>query len=314
MKRLVLILMLAVLTGCSMGGDYVVKIGSDKIDRSEFMVYLIEQKKNFEQQGGSDIWQADFDGVSAEEVAKQNAVNSILMVKTAVKEAPSLNIAIEEADKALIDEQTDSLLAEFTPEQLTEYGLDRSKIYKIMEEGILQQKVYSYVTDSYVINEEEFAEYLAQYNEENKSEFTDYVVKEIFLQTDTSGTANLDKIRTAYEDISKGADFDSVLARVTPNGNKSSFTLDPSLYTENTLDKIYSLKKGQCILSEDTDGYHIFKVMDVIDKSDENLQEQIRENYINEKKQEIYQAQNESWAGNTDIKRNDAVWNEIHIE
>ena len=105
-----------------------------------------------------------------------------------------------------------------------------------------------------------------------------------------------------------------MLARVSPKGNKDSFTLDPSLYTENTLDKIYSLKKGQCTLSEDTDGYHIFKVIDVVDKSSEALQKQIRENYINEKKQEIYQAQNESWAGNTEITKNDAVWNEIHIE
>ena len=267
MRKLALILMLAVLTGCSMGKDCVVKIGNDKIDRGEFMVYLTEQKKNFEQQGGSDIWLADFDGVSAEEVAKQNAVNSILMVKTAVKEAPSLNIAVDDSDKALIDQQTDSLLAEFTPEQIAEYGMDRDKVYKIMEEGILQQKVYGYVTDSYVINEEEFDEYFAQYCEENKSEFTDYVVKEIFLQTDVSGSGNLDKIRAAYEDISKGADFDSVLARVAPNGNRSSFTLDPSLYTQNTLDKIYSLKKGQCTLSEDTDGYHIFKIIDVVDKS-----------------------------------------------
>ncbi len=313
MKRLLFALALAVLlTGCNTGG-YVVKIGNDKISRGEYMVYLKEQKKNFEQQGGTDIWQADFDGVSAEEVAKQNAVNSILMVKTAVKEAPSLNIAITDEDKALIEEQTDSLMSEFTAEELGSLELDRDKIYSIMEEGVIQQKVYGYVTDSYVVNEEEFSEYLSQYYEENKSMFTDYIIKEIFLQTDNTGSANADKIHEAYDKISKGADFDSVLAETTPNGNKEAFLLDPSLYTEETLDKIYALRKGQCTLAEDTDGYHIFKVMDIKDKGND-LKEQIRADYINEKKQEIYQTQNDSWAGDTEVVKNDDVWNEIHIQ
>ncbi len=313
MKKFILLLLTVfLLTGCGTGG-YVVKIGNDKIGRGEYMVYLKEQKKSFEQQGGTDIWQADFDGVSAEEVAKQNAVNSILMVKTAVKEAPSLNIEVTEEDKASIEEQTDSLMTEFTPEELEALDLDRDEIYSIMEEGVIQQKVYSYVTDSYVVNEEEFEEYLNHYYEENKSLFMDYRIKEIFLQADAAGTANADKIHAAYDKISKGADFDSVMSEVAPKGNKESFILDPSLYTEDTLDKIYALKKGQCTLAEDADGYHIFKVMDIKDKGND-LKEQIRADYINEKKQEIYQAQNDSWAGDTDVTRNDTVWNEIHIQ
>ena len=67
---LVTIIALISLSGClGKGGDYVAEIGNTKIRRGEFMVYLIEQKKNFEEQGGSDIWEADFDGVSAIEVA-----------------------------------------------------------------------------------------------------------------------------------------------------------------------------------------------------------------------------------------------------
>ncbi len=313
MKKILFALALAVLlAGCGTGG-YVVKIGNDKISKGEYMVYLKEQKKNFEQQGGTDIWQADFDGVSAEEVAKQNAVNSILMVKTAVKEAPSLNISVTEEDKAIIEEQTDALMTEFTPEELEELELDRDQIYSIMEEGVIQQKVYGYVTDSYVVNEEEFDEYLNQYYEENKALFMDYIIKEIFLQADSTGSENADKIHDAYDKISKGADFDSVLARTTPKGNRDSFVLDPSLYTEDTLDKIYALKKGQCTLAEDADGYHIFKVIDIKNKGND-LKEQIRTDYINEKKQEIYQAQNDSWAGDTEVVRNDDIWNEIHIQ
>ena len=96
---LVSIIALISLSGClGNGGDYVAEIGGTKISRGEFMVYLIEQKKNFEEQGGSDIWGADFDGVSAIEVAKQNALDSITMVKSAVKQTDSLGIKLDEKD------------------------------------------------------------------------------------------------------------------------------------------------------------------------------------------------------------------------
>ena len=125
--------MALIFTGCSFSNDYVIKIGNDKISRGEYLVYLMEQKKSFEQQGGTDIWEADFDGVSAEEVAKQNAVNTIVMVKTAVKQTKELGITLTEDDKKGIEAQTTELLNDFKPEDLKNLDLNKEKIYHIME-------------------------------------------------------------------------------------------------------------------------------------------------------------------------------------
>ena len=288
-KIFCLILALMLMTGC-IGESYVVKIGSDKINRGEYLVYLMEQKKNFEEQGGTDIWGADFEGVSAEEIAKQNAVNTLVMVKTA-----------------------EELMAEFESEDLTALDLNIDKIRSIMEEVMLQQKVYNYVTDSYTVNEAEFGEYLNKYYSEHKSDFTDYMIKEIFIQPDIDGDANKKLAQSAYSRISAGTPFDTVLKEISPQSSAEPGKLDASLYTENTLRQIYNHNKGDCFLVEDTDGSHIFYISDVVSSPLESIEPQIREEYINEKKQEIYTNQSNIWQGDMVVEKNDEQWNNINI-
>ncbi len=312
MKKIIIFILALMLVGCA-GSDYVIKIGNDKISRGEYLVYLMEQKKSFEQQGGSDIWEADFDGVSAEEVAKQNAVNSLVMVKTAVKQTDELGITLTDEDKKNVETQTDELLKDFSEDDLNNLELNREKIYKIMEEVALQQKVYAYVTDSYTVNENEFKEYLNQYYEEHKSDYTTYKIKEIFLQPDISGTANKDKITSAYKAIQNGNTFNSQLKSISPESNAEAFDLDASLYTENTLQQIYSHSKGDIFMLEDTDGYHIFEIDDIVSSSIESVEPEIRKKYIDDKKQQIYQTQNDNWQGNLTVEKNDDVWNKITI-
>lgn len=312
MKKIIIFILALMLVGCA-GSDYVIKIGNDKISRGEYLVYLMEQKKSFEQQGGSDIWEADFDGVSAEEVAKQNAVNSLVMVKTAVKQTDELGITLTDEDKKNVETQTDELLKDFSEDDLNNLELNREKIYKIMEEVALQQKVYAYVTDSYTVNENEFKEYLNQYYEEHKSNYTTYKIKEIFLQPDISGTANKDKITSAYKAIQNGNTFNSQLKSISPESNAEAFDLDASLYTENTLQQIYSHSKGDIFMVEDTDGYHIFEIDDIVSSSIESVEPEIRKKYIDDKKQQIYQTQNDNWQGNLTVEKNDDVWNKITI-
>lgn len=313
MKKILILIMALIFTGCSFSNNYVIKIGNDKISRGEYLVYLMEQKKSFEQQGGTDIWEADFDGVSAEEVAKQNAVNTIVMVKTAVKQTKELGINLTEDDKKGIEAQTIELLNDFKPEDLKNLDLNKEKIYHIMEEVALQQKVYSYVTDSYTVNEAEFKEYLNQYYNEHKADFSKYMIKEIFLQPDTTGSKNKETAETAYSKISDNASFDAVLKELSPASNTEAIELDPSLYTENTLQQIYSHKKGDSFLVDDTDGYHIFYIDDIINSSIESIEPAIREQYINNKKQAIYQTQTDRWQGDITVEKNDEVWKNISI-
>ena len=310
---LVSIIALISLSGClGKGGDYVAEIGNTKISRGEFMVYLIEQKKNFEEQGGSDIWEADFDGVSAIEVAKQNALDSITMVKSAVKQTDSLGIKLDEKDISDIDNQTKSLMSEFSSEELTELSLDYDKIHSILEESALQSKVYDYVTSNYVVNSDEMNKYIEEYKKKNAGEFNTYTVQELFVQGDVEGSnQNYTKAQDAYNKIKNGADFSSVAKEISPDLDTNSKTLDINLYGEDVLQAIYKTTKGNVTFISATDGYYIFKINDITPTDNANKIKELENRYTESKKQQIYQAQITQWSGNTSVKKNEDVWNSI---
>lgn len=310
---LVSIIALISLSGClGKGGDYVAEIGNTKISRGEFMVYLIEQKKNFEEQGGSDIWEADFDGVSAIEVAKQNALDSITMVKSAVKQTDSLGIKLDEKDISDIDNQTKSLMSEFSSEELTELSLDYDKIHSILEESALQSKVYDYVTSNYVVNSDEMNKYIEEYKKKNAGEFNTYTVQELFVQGDVEGSnQNYTKAQDAYNKIKNGADFSSVAKEISPDLDANSKTLDINLYGEDVLQAIYKTTKGNVTFISATDGYYIFKVNDITPTDNADKIKELENRYTESKKQQIYQAQITQWSGNTSVKKNEDVWNSI---
>ena len=310
---LVTIIALISLSGClGKGGDYVAEIGNTKISRGEFMVYLIEQKKNFEEQGGSDIWEADFDGVSAIEVAKQNALDSITMVKSAVKQTDSLGIKLDEKDISDIDNQTKSLMSEFSSEELTELSLDYDKIHSILEESALQSKVYDYVTSNYVVNSDEMNKYIEEYKKKNAGEFNTYTVQELFVQGDVEGSnQNYTKAQDAYNKIKNSADFSSVAKEISPDLNTNSKTLDINLYGEDVLQSIYKTAKGNVTFISATDGYYIFKVNDITPTDNTDKIKELENQYTESKKQQIYQAQITQWSGNTSVKKNEDVWNSI---
>ena len=310
---LVTIIALISLSGClGKGGDYVAEIGNTKRSRGEFMVYLIEQKKNFEEQGGSDIWEADFDGVSAIEVAKQNALDSITMVKSAVKQTDSLGIKLDEKDISDIDNQTKSLMSEFSSEELTELSLDYDKIHSILEESALQSKVYDYVTSNYVVNSDEMNKYIEEYKKKNAGEFNTYTVQELFVQGDVEGSnQNYTKAQDAYNKIKNGADFSSVAKEISPDLDTNSKTLDINLYGEDVLQSIYKTAKGNVTFISATDGYYIFKVNDITPTDNTDKIKELENQYTESKKQQIYQAQITQWSGNTSVKKNEDVWNSI---
>lgn len=310
---LVSIIALISLSGClGKGGDYVAEIGNTKISRGEFMVYLIEQKKNFEEQGGSDIWEADFDGVSAIEVAKQNALDSITMVKSAVKQTDSLGIKLDEKDISDIDNQTKSLMSEFSSEELTELSLDYDKIHSILEESALQSKVYDYVTSNYVVNSDEMNKYIEEYKKKNAGEFNTYTVQELFVQGDVEGSnQNYTKAQDTYNKIKNGADFSSVAKEISPDLDTNSKTLDINLYGEDVLQAIYKTTKGNVTFISATDGYYIFKVNDITPTDNADKIKELENRYTESKKQQIYQAQITQWSGNTSVKKNEDVWNSI---
>lgn len=294
------------MTGCFSSGsdDYVLTVDGEKISRAEFDVYFNEQVKSFEEQGGSDIWEVDFDGVAAVNVAKQNAVNTLVVVKAAVSHAEQLGVQLDDNDKAEAKKRAEELITD---------GADIELLTRIMEESAVQSKVYEKITGSYSINDEEFEEYFNDYYEQNKNQYTKYTVKEIFVQNSDERFSYND-IAEKYNNINSEQGFNALANEIFPDAEISSQEFDESLYSKTVTDKFVSAKKGDYIFAEDDTGYHIFKVEDISVKSPDDVKEEVKQQYINERKQEIYNTQNDTWTASMDIEKNNSVYDVIGIE
>lgn len=293
-----------IFAGCNgMSDDSVLTIDGEKITTEEYNVYLDEQIKSFEEQGGEDIWQVDFDGVSAVNVAKQNAVNSLVMVKAAAMHAEQLGVTLTEENKKEAAEKASQLIG---------YDQNKELLIKIMEEAALQSKVYEKITGSYQINDDEFELYLESYYEQNKDRYTKHTVKEIFVQS-TDTRYSRDDIKKIFETIKTSADFDKAAAEISPDTPVVEQELDESLYSEEVLSQITSSQKGSYVLAEDTSGYHIFSIINITQTPVDSIREEVKAQYINEKRQEIYSAQNDSWTASMKVEKNNIVYDAIEI-
>ncbi|MCD7778139.1 MAG: hypothetical protein LUH47_06525 [Clostridiales bacterium] len=178
------------LTACSLfsssagGDDYVMTIGNEKISPAEFSIYLFEQKTMFEETGGSDIWDTDFSGVPAAEVAKENAYNSVIYVKTACENADEVNVSLTDEDKTEASALAAETFGEMNREYCESVGLDIETTEAVMEEIVLHQKVRDSVTNTYQLSEVDYSAYIDNYIAENPDDDTPRATLESSLRED----------------------------------------------------------------------------------------------------------------------------------
>lgn len=313
-----MIFIASVITACvGRGGseDYVLLIDGDKISKTEYMVYLYEQKKSFEEKGGEDIWEVDFDGMSAEEVAKQNAMNSILVVKAAVKQHKNLGVTLSDEEKVKVNRESNELLEELDNGGMPGVNAEYDDIYRIIEESHIQQAVFEFVTNGFESSESDFEAYLQEHYELYKKQYNKVTVQYIYAQADTAdSTTNKELMDKAYSELMEGADFEAVQEKYSMNVKKESFELSEGTFESNVEDPLYSMSEGAItpVLS-DSQGYYIFKIIDVINTDIDSIRDSVEVNYIKEKKQEIYQSQTDKWQADMTVEKNQEQWDSIHI-
>jgi len=320
MKRIfsfvIFILCLIGLCGCSSSvSDYALTIDGNRISRGEYMVYLHEQKKSFEERGGVDIWEADFDGTSAEEVAKQNAINSLTLVKAAVAQADGLNVELDDEDRSEIAAESSELYNDIGQDKAENMGVTEEDINGIVEESHIQQKVYDLVTEGVEINEADFEAYFQEHYNSEISRYNDIMIKQIYFPSDTEdSTVHYDEAVAAMGEINAGVDFDEVQEKYSQSESKDPYLLEDGMYDDVIEDELYHLPEGGVSgVLEGADGYYIFKVVSIDAADMDAVREGLRAEYVREKKMEIYQAQNEQWQSGMTVEKNDVVYNEISI-
>jgi parvulin-like peptidyl-prolyl isomerase len=124
---------------------------------------------------------------------------------------------------------------------------------------------------------------------------------------------NADKIEQAWEKLESGAAFDEVVKEYSQGDKTQSYKLDNSLLSDEALQKLYETKVGETTLVEEPYAYYIFKVEKVDTPPVTEEKDEIKSEYIKDKKQEIYQTQNDKWNAEITVEKNNELWNDISV-
>ena len=164
MRKLICFLIVTVffVTGCSQKQveeetkNYVLKINDEEVSVEEFNIYLYETSKMFEQLGGADIWETDFDGKSAEQVAIDNAVSSVIVAKTIKNRAKLRGIVLDDNRQQDIFEGSALFYSELDEQTIQKFGITEELYRNVLLENALYDEVYDDTVKDFVPNMDGF--------------------------------------------------------------------------------------------------------------------------------------------------------------
>ena len=288
----------------SIDKDYVLKINNEYIYKDEFLLYLYEQEDIFEEIGGVDIWETDFDGVAARNVDKNNAINSISILKAAVYQSENLGIYITEEDENTYKKEAVYLQESIKKEKNIEIPLDICE--KFEKEKIIEQKVYDYITSSFVVDDKDFEKYFNDYIDKNEDKIKNINLDYIFIKNNESFDAK-ERANNIAKEVSFETDFDKF--KEDPNIEVyKNIDLKNGIFEPNIEEKIYKLsEKSVSNAIEGIDGFYIFKINEILNANIEEIENIVKEEYIKGKKAEIYTNETKNWLNNIKIEKNNEI-------
>ena len=192
MKKILCAVMILglLITGCASAKndsaeDYVVKINDEAVSKEEFNIYLFETQKSFEQFGGADIWDTDFDGKSAEDVAKDNTLTTVNKVKTSKQKAADMGITLTDEESEEAKTEAADMYGELTDDQKSKIGADEQLYQNVLMDNYLYSKVYEETVKDYTVDENSFEDYYNTYKDELAEQYKTYVNSEETVDDDT---------------------------------------------------------------------------------------------------------------------------------
>ena len=320
---IVAVLLIAIISiislSSSFNSNYVFKVGDIKNSPSEYKIYLHEQKNFFEETGGDDIWETSIDGMSAEDFAKQKTINSIVAVKSALPQADKLGITLSDDDLNTIKADSEKFFKDLGNDLVKKFDVTYDDIYTIIKEGQIQKKVFDYMTNGVKIDDSEFKTYFDDYYKTNIVDSTDIKVKYIF-KSYKADKSNFDAVKSEMtkiqEELKAGKTFDSLIKKYSESNDKDAVTLEKGVFDAEVEKSISNELKENITTNIITGskGFYIVHIAELDETPIDEIKETAKKDYLQNKKQELYQLQSENWLSDFPVEKNDELFSTINIE
>ncbi|HHW00334.1 MAG TPA: hypothetical protein GXX36_12350 [Clostridiaceae bacterium] len=303
--------------------DYVAKVGSEKINLQVFDLYLEEVKSamlneaqiNPDTPQAENFWKtANFDGLSATEEAKRQALDALRELKIQVMKAKEKNVKLLDEEKKILSDQAES--------DIQYYGnrIDVSALKQLYMEQYLAYKFYLSETSAINITDDEIK---SVYDSDPKSfdmvtarhiliskrnlETGEWYSEEEQQEAENMAKDLLERVN-AGEDMEKLAQEYSEDTGVTENGGLYTFTKFDS-YVQEFKDWAINANVGDTGIVESTYGYHVMRLENRETIPYEDVEAGIKNSMLQEKFKELL----EEWKKDPAyaVKINDKVYNTL---
>lgn len=257
-------------------GDNIVTVG-------EVYIYICTVRDRYEMQYGEDVWQLVLpegteEGASMVELTKQEVVEEIVRVKTLIAHAEDYSVVLSEKEQEEIRAEAEEFYAGLTDADKQGMELTEEKVYQVMSENSLAQKVEKAIlADEHLEISDEQARmttfydmYFECYSIDENGVVTPYSEEERTRQYNNALQA-CSTLATAELDNNDDGKNIEKLANYYGLEQAKEQTLNPNsileIYGQSVYELLYSMENGDySTVIESEYGYHVFQMIALTDQ------------------------------------------------
>jgi len=294
-KYLFLIVLCAALAfGCStkeeIKEDTIIIVNGTQVSADEYALYLRETVQNFEYLGGEDIWETDFDGRKAEDVAKENAFNSVVAVKLAVQNCEDVEISENDESRAQME-----ALAMAEKKGETQESEFYDNALAVMREKYIYNAVKENIVSGINISDAQ----IQAFCNENRKAYTD-------------------KLMEIDADILYFGQYEEAMAYVDGAEAEAEY-MENTVLNAGELKELFFVKEdiyeGDILGPYEYDDSYVVIVIQGCEKAEESFVEETMINdYENGIKDEYFAKEANKWYSAAEIEIVEKLWSEISVQ
>ena len=317
-----LILCMGIITGCGSseesGTKVVLTTGFEKNEvfriesiscrLPEIMVYLTNAQNQYESVYGSEIWEANVEGVTLEQNVKDTALARIAQIKTMNLLAEEHGVELSQQEKDLAAQAAKAYYGSLNETERELMGVTEETVAGLYSEYALANKVYNFIIRD--INPEI-----------SDDEARTITVQHVLIKTyalDGTGerigytdSAKADAYARAEEVLKlarEGTDFEELIEKYSED-NKGTYSFGKGDMEQPFEEASFNLETGEISSIVETKfGYHVIKCISTFDRAETDAN---KVKIVEQRKKEVFGQEYDTFVGTLMRNLNEDLWNSV---
>ncbi|MDR1687306.1 MAG: hypothetical protein LBS21_01685 [Clostridiales bacterium] len=161
------------------GTAAVATIDGNAVSEYEFVYHFMNQVTQFQQIAGEvQIWDMDFDGTTAEELAKQRTLETVRLTRECARRAKEEGLEPKPEELTDAQNNAESYVSTLPPHLTTRYGLTAQRMKELLHENIYSSLLFEKYTADYVPESADYEAELTQLIADEQKYWQDKAVAE----------------------------------------------------------------------------------------------------------------------------------------